>query len=94
MSAGNPTAPAQAKALNCPNCGAALTVRSFEHVVTIVCSHCHSILDAKDPALTVLQTFDKAMTDTPLIPLGARGNIRGTMSASGRPVEVAPATFS
>ncbi len=79
MSAGNPSAPAQAKALNCPNCGAPLTVRSFEHAVTIVCSHCHTILDAKDPALKVLQHFESAMReDAPLIPLGARGKIRGT----------------
>lgn len=79
MSAGTPSAPAQAKALNCPNCGASLTVRSFEHAVTIVCSHCHCILDAKDPALKILQQFESAMTaDAPLIPLGTRGKIRGT----------------
>lgn len=80
MSAGPQTPPksAQAKALNCPNCGAALTVRSFEHAVTIVCANCHSILDAKDPNLKILQQFaDKAEKDTPLIPLGTKGTIRG-----------------
>jgi hypothetical protein len=69
----------QARALNCPNCGAALTIRSFEHAVTIVCPGCHSILDAQDPLHKVLQQF-KAATDEdqPLIPLGTRGRIRGT----------------
>ncbi|MGI9101391.1 MAG: DUF4178 domain-containing protein [Terriglobales bacterium] len=80
MSAGppNPPRPAQAKALNCPNCGAALTVRSFEHAVTIVCPNCRSILDAKDPNLKILQQFaEKTEKDTPLIPLGTKGTIRG-----------------
>jgi hypothetical protein len=65
------------KSLNCPSCGATLTVRSFGHAVTIVCDSCHSILDAQDPRLQVLQKFEAATGDRPLIPLGARGTIRG-----------------
>jgi hypothetical protein len=80
MSVG-PTPPPklQVKALNCPGCGASLTVRSFGNAVTIVCDSCHSILDAKDPSLQILQNF-KVATDKarPLIPLGTRGKIRGT----------------
>jgi Domain of unknown function (DUF4178) len=81
LSAGGPTLPGQpqVRALNCPNCGAALTLRSFNNAVTVVCESCHSILDAKDPNLQILQRF-KAATDEdrPLIPLGTRGKIRGT----------------
>src|SRR5579862_1295941 len=83
MSAGPPQSPSagipHVKALNCPNCGAALTVRSFNNAVTIVCASCHTILDAKDPNLAVLQQF-KAIEGEgkPLIPLGTRGKIRGT----------------
>jgi hypothetical protein len=81
VSAGGPTPPSkpQVRALNCPGCGAALIVRSFNNAVTIVCESCHSILDAKDPNLQILQQF-KAATgkDHPLIPLGTRGKIRGT----------------
>ncbi len=80
MSAGPSSGPepAQPKALNCPNCGATLTVRSFEHAVTIVCGSCHSILDAKDPKLKILQQFADIMEqDAPLIPLGRKGTIRG-----------------
>src|SRR6201998_1804097 len=78
MIAGAPPVKPQVKALNCPNCGAALTVRSFNTAVTIVCESCHTILDAKDPNLQILQRF-KAATDEvkPLIPLGTRGKIRG-----------------
>ena len=69
----------QAKALNCPQCGAAIILRSLGHAETVVCASCHSILDAKDPNLQVLQRF-QAITGAvpPLIPLGTRGKLRGT----------------
>lgn len=77
--AAKPAVP-KVKALNCPSCGASLTVRSFDQAVTIVCSSCHSILDAKDPNLQILQKFKLIEgSDTPLIPLGTRGTIRGTL---------------
>ena len=89
MSTGTPTPPLsgppkpppkpQAKALNCPNCGAAIVLRSLGHAETVVCSSCHSILDAKDPNLQILQKFEAAIGAVPpLIPLGTRGKLRGT----------------
>jgi len=81
MSSIGPTPPGkpQVKALNCPGCGATLTIRSFGNAVTIVCESCHSILDAKDPNLQILQRFKVATGEyRPLIPLGTRGKIRGT----------------
>jgi hypothetical protein len=69
----------QAKALNCPKCGAAITLRSFGQAETVVCESCYSILDAKDPNLAILQQFIAATSvSKPLIPLGARGKLRGT----------------
>src|SRR5579859_7302305 len=68
------------KSLNCPGCGASLTVRSFGNAVTIICNSCHSILDAQDPKLKILQQFKaKTNEDPPLIPLGTRGKIRGVL---------------
>lgn len=84
MSAGTPplsTPPPkpQARALNCPKCGAALTLRCFGQAETVVCGSCRSILDAKDPNLAILQQFEKLTSDTrPLIPLGTRGKLRAT----------------
>jgi hypothetical protein len=84
MSAGtpplsNPPAKPQVKALQCPQCGAAITLRSFQQAVTVVCESCHSILDAKDPALKILQQFQAITGELkPLIPLGTRGKLRGT----------------
>ncbi len=68
----------QAKALNCPKCGAAIVLRSFGQAETVVCASCHSILDAKDPNLAILQQFEAATREVkPLIPLGMRGKLRG-----------------
>jgi len=81
MSTSGPTPPGapQVRSLNCPGCGAAITLRSLSQAVTVVCDHCHSILDAQDPGLTILQKFKAAVDeDLPLIPLGTRGKIRGT----------------
>lgn len=63
--------------LNCPNCGAPQTLRAFGHTLTVVCPNCHSILDAKDPKLQVLQKFEVRQRIQPLIPLGQRGRLRG-----------------
>ncbi len=67
----------QVKGLNCPNCGAPLAVRGFEHTLSIVCENCHSILDAKDPNFRVLQQFDAQLRINPTIPLGTRGKLDG-----------------
>jgi len=75
-----PAGPPQVKSLSCPNCGASLTVRSFGNAITVVCDSCHSVLDARDPKLKVLQQFHASTSeDPPLIPLGTRGAIRGVV---------------
>jgi len=78
-SSGSRVAGAQVKGLNCPNCGGALTVRGFEHTVSVVCPQCLSILDAKDPNLQILQKFKDKTRITLLIPLGSRGIWQGTV---------------
>jgi len=66
------------KGLNCPGCGAAMTIRGFEHSLTAVCPQCLAILDAKDPNLRILQEFTEKTRFNFMLPLGARGNWRGT----------------
>lgn len=67
------------KGLNCPGCGAAMTVRGFEHTVTVVCPQCLAILDAKDPNLQILQKFTDKTRVQLLLPLGSRGKWGGTL---------------
>jgi hypothetical protein len=54
-------------------------MRALGQAASVVCESCHSILDAKDPQLQILQSFDQiTASDRPLIPLGTRGKMRGT----------------
>jgi hypothetical protein len=68
------------RAINCPNCGAATTVRTFGHAVNVVCQNCKSILDAHDQGVTILQKYKDATPYEPLIPLGSRGTLAGEES--------------
>jgi ribosomal protein S27E len=76
MSAAPPRPAVSVRSVNCPNCGAATAIRTFGHVVNVVCQSCGSILDAKDPGVTIVQEYKKALREEPLIPLGTRGKLR------------------
>ena len=67
------------RSLTCPKCGAPLTIRAGDLTVTVVCGHCNSVLDAKDPSLKILQTFEARVRPAPRIPLGTRGKWRGAL---------------
>jgi len=67
--------PVSVRSVNCPNCGAATAVRTFGHAVNVVCQSCHSILDAANPGVTILQRYTAAIREEPLIPLGTRGKL-------------------
>lgn len=67
------------RSVSCPNCGASVTIRSFGQAVNVVCGSCHAILDAQDPNVQILQKFSAAVKFQPLIPLGSRGKLRGTV---------------
>ena len=64
------------KGLNCPQCGAAIELRSGQLAQTVVCPSCTAILDARDPNLAVLQKAqDRLNRATPAIPLGTTGTL-------------------
>src|SRR5919198_1415059 len=65
------------RSINCSSCGATVAVRTFGHAVNVVCQSCGSILDARDPGVTILQQFKEAMRFEPGIPLGTRGTVAG-----------------
>ena len=70
------SAPAVAS-LSCPQCGAAVELRTLDQAVSVVCASCGSILDARDPNLHVLQEFKARQKFEPQIPLGTRGTLKG-----------------
>ena len=63
--------------LTCPNCGASVELRTFGQAISVVCPNCHSVLDAKDPNVAILQKALAAQRVEPLIPLGSRGLFEG-----------------
>jgi len=65
------------RALTCPKCGAAISLRTGAQAQVVVCDHCLSVLDAQDPNLKVLQHFAGVLKVKPLIPLGSKGNFKG-----------------
>jgi hypothetical protein len=78
-SSGSRLSGASVKGLNCPGCGGPLTVRGFEHTVSVVCPQCLAVLNAKDPNLQILQKFNEKTRFKLLIPLGSRGSWQGTV---------------
>ena len=70
------SAPAVAS-LSCPQCGAAIELRTLDQAQSVVCSSCGSILDARDPNLSLIQAFQAKHKFEPQIPLGTRGTLKG-----------------
>ncbi|HEU0124527.1 MAG TPA: DUF4178 domain-containing protein [Bryobacteraceae bacterium] len=67
------------KALNCPQCGAAIELRAMGAAASVVCGYCASTLDATNPQLVILQRWKAKMTVQPFLPLGSRGKLAGAI---------------
>lgn len=79
-----PAAIPKVAGLNCPNCGAAIELRSFTNALSVVCQSCLSVLDARDPNLKILQEAQTKQRIVPDIPLGTRGKFaEGTFEVIG-----------
>lgn len=80
----NPAAPRKGvvpkpKALNCPNCGSQIELRALGAAAGVICSYCSSTIDATNPQLKIIGTWQAAMTIEPAIPLGSRGKLKGVL---------------
>jgi Domain of unknown function (DUF4178) len=67
------------KSLSCPNCGGPVELRGFAHTLSVVCPQCLTVLDASTPEFAILQKFTGKLRMQPLVPLGTRGTINGTV---------------
>lgn len=67
------------RALQCPSCGGSVELRGTAHSLNAVCVQCLSILDASSPTVRVLQEAQSRQRFTPLVPLGKRGKLEGTI---------------
>lgn len=67
----------RAAGLNCPSCGASLSLATAGWSATVACGTCGAVLDAQDPNLRVLQQQQERILVQPRIPLGTRGMWKG-----------------
>jgi hypothetical protein len=68
-------AEAQARAFQCTNCGAPLTVRSGD-IQAIGCCHCGAVVDPDSPELAILSRAREKL-ELPRLTLGGQGKLRG-----------------
>jgi hypothetical protein len=73
------TAPASTpavKALTCPACGGAVTLRAAGYSVSVACEYCGSILDVANPEVRLITKYQQALAGL-AIKLGTRGTLKG-----------------
>ena len=66
----------EAKAFNCPQCGAPLTVHSGA-IESVVCASCGSIIGIDNENVQLLAQAARAMQVVPWLPLGSQGSLHG-----------------
>lgn len=74
-----PKAPIKARSILCPNCGGTVEIRGFQHTRSAVCINCCTVLDPSNDSVKIIQQFDERFREKPLIPLGTRGKLHGTL---------------
>jgi ribosomal protein S27E len=66
----------KARAIKCPSCGAALSVRS-ETILTVGCNSCGTLLDPRHEIVETIGKGSLKLRVEPLLPLGSHGTLRG-----------------
>lgn len=62
---------------NCANCGAAVELRALSHTLSVACTSCAAVIDARDRNVVALQDASAREWIRPVIPLGTRGTWAG-----------------
>ena len=66
----------KAKAFNCPHCASPLTIHSAA-IESIACASCGSVIGVDNENLQLLARAAQALRETPWLPLGSQGSLRG-----------------
>jgi hypothetical protein len=64
------------RAVTCPGCGSAITLRALGQSVMAACPACQSLIDVSRPEIRLIQKYQEVARHL-RIPLGARGKLRG-----------------
>jgi hypothetical protein len=71
------SAPPAVKTLACPACGGSLEIRAPGRALIVACDACGALLDAQHPDYRVIERYEAHRPVTPMVPLGARGQLKG-----------------
>jgi hypothetical protein len=66
----------KARTFNCPSCAAPLSI-SHENITSVGCPSCGAVLDTANETVKLLAQASLDLKEEPLLPLGARGKLRG-----------------
>jgi hypothetical protein len=65
-----------AKAVQCPSCGASITLRALGHSVMVSCASCGAQIDVSRPEIQLIEKY-RQKVGLLRLPLGTRGTLRG-----------------
>lgn len=67
-----------AQALECPNCRGSLELIAADQCERVACPYCGALSDVSLGKLNILQILDKGKFPDPPLPLGSKGELKGT----------------
>jgi hypothetical protein len=73
-----PPRPGRARSIACPNCGGTVVIRANGLSISAACASCGAIIDVASPDLALIGAA-QARTRRPLIAIGARAELVGTL---------------
>ena len=69
----------QTTAMNCPKCGAPVSLRAAGFTMSAACPSCGGLLDTSTPDLKLICEVEQRQTIKPKIPVGTRGTLFGVV---------------
>ncbi len=67
------------KSFRCPRCAGDIRILSPQRAAVVGCAHCGAVLDVTHPDARLIAEYEKRTAIQPLVPLGARGTLRGVL---------------
>jgi hypothetical protein len=58
--------------IECPSCGAPITLRSYENAARVTCEYCDTLIDQSHEGLSIVAKFEKRQKYKPRFALGSR----------------------
>lgn len=67
------------KVFNCPRCGSSVKISALGMSIMVVCSSCGTTFDTTNENMVVLDKLKQSLFSKPVIQIGSRGKLHGTL---------------